>query len=58
MKKFIANSIDLKKMETIRGGDTEITLDNLTINKTKLKQQVLADEDTKIEVSGTVNVET
>jgi hypothetical protein len=57
MKKFKTNSIDLKKMETIRGGGTEITLDNLTINKTKLKPQVLTSEDTTIEVSGTVNVE-
>ena len=57
MERFKAKSIDLKQMSNVRGGGTEITLDNLIIKITKLKKEVIAEGDTKIEVSGTVEVE-
>lgn len=40
MKKFKAQSIDVKQMSNIRGG-IDITLDNLKINITKLKTEII-----------------
>lgn len=56
MKKFKAQKIDVKKMSNIRGG-IDISLDNLKINLTKQKKEVALNQDTKIEISGTLNVE-
>lgn len=56
MKNFKAQKLDVKKMSNIRGG-IDISLDNLKINITKLKKEVAVSQDTKIEISGTLNVE-
>jgi len=56
MKKFKANSVNLKKMSNIRGGGTEVTLKDLKVTLTK-KAQVISSEDTTIEVSGSIEVE-
>jgi hypothetical protein len=56
MKKFRAESIDMKQMSNIRGGDVEITLDDVKIFQTK--NSVAVSSDTKVEVSGTITIET
>ncbi len=56
MKKFKAQSIDVKQMSNIRGG-IDITLDNLKINITKLKKAVALSQDKAVEISGTLTVE-
>lgn len=56
MKKFKAQSIDVKQMSNIRGG-IDITLDNLKINITKLKTEVALSQDKAVEISGTLTVE-
>jgi hypothetical protein len=56
MKKFKTKLIDLKKMSNIRGGDTKITFKDLSLAYTK-KALVIANEDTVVEVSGTITVE-
>ena len=58
MKKFKAESIDIKQMSNIRGGDVEVTLDDLKVNVTKKKNNVAVKNDTKIEIAGTVTIET
>lgn len=56
MKKFKAKSLDIKQMSNIRGG-INITLDNLKINMTKLKKELISQTDQTIEISGTLTVE-
>jgi hypothetical protein len=56
MKKFKANSIDLKKMDNIRGGEKEWTVKETSFKTTKKEQQIV-EKDVKIEVSLEVQVE-
>lgn len=56
MKKFKAQSIDVKQMSNIRGG-IDITLDNLKINISKLKKEVALSQDKAVEISGTLTME-
>jgi hypothetical protein len=57
MKKFKAESVDMKKMSNIRGGD-DITHDTTILLSRKTKQKAISvEEDKSIEIVGTITID-
>lgn len=59
MKDFKADSINVKQMSNIKGGGVDITMDDVKVNITKYKgiKSLATEQDTRVEVSGTVTIE-